>query len=204
MGPAAGRDPAGRRERLRLRRHELPRRARGARARAPPWRRRDAGVVRRRRRSATSTAAPSSVAAPARGRRHDAAAAGRSSPAPPTTPALARRLREVADARPRGERARAGPPDAGRPRAHRCGWPSTTATPPSWPTRRAGRPRRSRPATPAMWRALRAPGRVPRPGRARQGRVPLHRPGLAVRQHAEDACASRSRSSRTRSPRPTG
>ena len=39
---------------------------------------------------------------------------------------------------------------------------------------------------PADWRALRARGVFLGRGRAGQGRVPLHRPGLAVRQHAED------------------
>ena len=51
---------------------------------------------------------------------------------------------------------------------------------------------------PAMWKMLRGPGRLPSaaaPGA--EGRVPLHRPGLAVRQHAARPARSGSRSSPT-------
>ena len=57
---------------------------------------------------------------------------------------------------------------------------------------------------PAMWRLLKRPGRLPRTRAGAQGRVPLHRPGLAVREHAAVAARVASRSSPRRSPRPTG
>ena len=48
------------------------------------------------------------------------------------------------------------------------------------------------------------PGHLPRPRRGPPGRLPLHRPGLAVRQHARARCARPSRSSPRSSTRPTG
>ena len=50
---------------------------------------------------------------------------------------------------------------------------------------------RSRRDNPAAWKALRAPRHLPRQRRAGQGRVPLHRPGLAVREHARRAARTR-------------
>jgi acyl transferase domain-containing protein len=87
--------------------------------------------------------------------------------------------------------------------APRCASPSTTATPPIWPTRRAGRPRRSRPAT-RRCGARCGPGACSSAGDAR-ARSPSSTPGRA---RSTSTCskpsASRSRWSRTRSPRPTG
>ena len=94
-------------------------------------------------------------------------------------------------------------PGAGRARrrptcARRSAWPSTTATPPSWPTRRA-RPKAALAAGHAghLEGAARAAASSCGRGAAAEGRVPLHRPGLAVRQHAAASCAPSSRSSRT-------
>ena len=48
------------------------------------------------------------------------------------------------------------------------------------------------------------PGRIRRPRRTGKGRVPLHRPGLAVRQHAAGPAPAGSRWSPRHSTRPTG
>ena len=55
----------------------------------------------------------------------------------------------------------------------------------------------------AAWKALRARGIFRGSGPAAEGRVPLHRAGIAVREHARAAARMSSRSSRRPSPRPT-
>ena len=55
----------------------------------------------------------------------------------------------------------------------------------------------------AMWRALRAQGVFLGRGQPGQGRVPLHRSGLAVRQHAEELARTGADRRRRRSPKPT-
>ena len=136
-----------RRQRLRLRRHQLPRRGGGVRSRADPARGRPAHLRRlgpgrcgRRDRAPPRPrcAAPSSWAASDRRGRH-------------------RQACEVAAARPT-VRSAPGPAAPARTSPPRYGWPSTTATPPSSRRRRA-RPRpRSESDNPAMWKALRNQG----------------------------------------------
>ena len=108
--------------------------------------------------------------------------AGRGAPGPP----------------PRARRRRA-PPRCARPSGSRSTTPTART---SWP-RPSSRCARCRRDNPAAWTALRAPRDLPRRRRARQGRLPLHRPGLAVRQHAGRAARRASRSSPTSSTRPT-
>ena len=198
-GAAARRAPR-RRQRLRLRRHQLPRRARGVHARAPERR---AGAPGRRVGGAGG-AATSRVPAAGASAGQGAAARRRWSSAPPTTPSSSARLERGRAPRPRaGARRRRRRRRPRRPARRRCGWRSTTATPPSWPTRPARRSRPSPPATRRCGSALRAAGHLPRQRPGAEGRLPLHRPGLAVRQHAAPTCATASRSSPRCSPRPT-
>ena len=144
------RRPVGGRQRVRLRRDELPRRPGGVRARPPPDRRaallRGRRTSRRRARAAAPAAARCGRRRPAgvpRRRRWRAAAkaplrgalvVGAASDAD-----LAGRLRDVVRDRRRpsrrSRRPRRQPPTCAR----RCASPSTTATPPSSPTRRGGR-----------------------------------------------------------------
>ena len=106
-----------------------------------------------------------------------------------------------AAAAPRRGRAGARP---GRPdptsRARRCGSPSTTPMPPTWRPRPARPCRRCAAGNPADVEDAARPGRLPSAAaHRRQGRVPLHRPGLAVRQHA--ARPARGRAARRRDVR---
>ena len=178
-GAAARRCAVARGERVRLRRHQLPRRAGGVRARpAPEPRRRrirspsdgrsfsrsavDHGSVvdRRRRRCA---APPSSAAAtrPTWPRSSTASGPRRGPDAPPRRPHPTRRSP-----------------------APRSGSPSTTPTPPSSRPRPARASQALRGRQPGDVADAARAGRVPRPRAGAEGRVPLHRAGLAVRQHA--------------------
>ena len=186
----------GRRERLRLRRDQLPRRARGVRARAahraavqrrdrrapadvgdrrPPPRAAKAPAARRRWCSAPTTrpGSPSELAADRRAEARPGGARARARPTRPTLRAPERIAIDYGDAAELAEQGGAGPQGARR----------RTTRPPGRRSRGQG-----------IFRGA---------GAARQGRLPLHRPGLAVREHAGRAAPDASRSSPRRSPRPT-
>ena len=153
LARAAVRRAPRRRQRLRLRRHELPRRARGVHARAPD----DNGRSRvvpidpraRRRPRGTCRTGPAHVrpstrrhrARPARNWTGRSACAARWSSARATRGRAARPPRSASQASRRCRpRTAPGTAAGGRSRcAHRSAWRSTTATPPSWPTRPARR-----------------------------------------------------------------
>ena len=181
-----------RRQRLRLRRHELPRRPRGVCARPAP---------RHRTRAGSFAGARRSTHAASRARRGVVDARRRKAP---LRGAARRRRRDDAEAGQRGcERrwrrgaapGRAPAPARTGPRplpAPRCGSRSTT------PTRadlaaKAGKARAGAAAAATRPRGRCCAPRASSVGRGarRQGRVPLHRPGLAVRQHAGATCATR-------------
>ena len=139
---------------------------------------------------AAARAAPSrrcaarSCSAPTTRRRSPTAAhrAGRGAPGPPPRPGAAERG-GAARARADRDRLRRRRRARGQGRASRCGR-CRPATPP--PGRRC--------AGAASSAAAAAPG---------QGRLPLHRPGLAVRQHARRAAPARAGRRRDSSTRPT-
>ncbi len=123
-----GRRPPRRGERLRLRRHQLPRGARGVRPRsAPP------GAAPR---TFASAEVPRSTVPCARSRRRNRPCAAPSLLGGRDDAEVVAQLQEVAAA----ARQRPGPggarPGAGATR--RCAWPSTTPTPPTWRPRRQG------------------------------------------------------------------
>ena len=143
------------------------------------------------------------------------AVAARPSAAPPRPPlrgALVIGAVDDGGARARLDAVRPRPRPAGRrpplplprptSRAARV-WRIDYALPRTSPTRPARPPGPSPPTRAAMWRALRAQGIFRGAGAPAQGGLPLHRPGLAVRQHAATSCAAASRSSPRPSPRPT-
>ncbi len=179
-------------QRLRLRRHELPRRLRGARARPLPAHsphvRRPGGRTRVEHAHVCRGAGRRGSHCD-RARRSDRAG-GAQDPAArrpgPRWPGRGRPARPGTDRAGRGQgRQRTGPrrpgPGAGRStRAHRrrlwrCGR-----------ARRQAREARHGPVhrQPRDLQDAAAAGRVPRSRAGAQGRLPLHRPGLAVRQHA--------------------
>ena len=144
----------------------------GAAAGSRPQRPRRAPARRRRR----EQGAAARRARARRGRRGGAGQraahrAGRGAPGPPPRPRAAERRR--AAPRPSGSR-------------------STTPTAPSWSAKAElalqGARRRGNPAD--VEGAAR-PRHLPRQRGAGQGRLPLHRPGLAVREHAAPTCARR-------------
>ena len=192
-GARRSRPPPRRRERVRLRRHELPRRARGVRARAVV--RRAATHVALRDRAASSRRRAVDER-PRRDRRHGEGAVARRprdrrGVAKPSSRSGWRVAMREAAAGHAPARRRPQPPISRR----RCASPSTTATRPSSRDKVAkARTALETDAAP-MWRALRAQGVFLGRGAGGQGGVPLHRPGLAVRQHARRARATASRSS---------
>ena len=172
----------GRRQRVRLRRHELPRRPRGARPRPAPFATLCA-VLRLGRDPERRLERP--------GRRPPPPASGRSRCAVP----WCSEGRDDADvvaqleaARLRGHGwpgSRPAPPPTRRWAPRPCASPSTTPTGRTSRRRSPGRSRRSardrrRVEDPASAGCLR------RPWSGAEGRLPLHRPGIAVRQHAAD------------------
>ena len=178
LGAARRRHARRRRERVRLRRHELPRRARGARARPAVQRQRardDRGAGGRAGGGAWGGHPAAGASAPR---------AARSWPARPT-----RRGWPTGCARARRRRRAAPPAPRTSPR------PSASASTTATPTSCARRPQQALKAiesgNPAAWKALQGRGIFRGSGARRQGRVPLHRPGLAVREHARRAAADR-------------
>ena len=199
VDPLRPRPASRRRERVRLRRHQLPRGPRGVRARTAPRPRRRARVRRRRHprddhRSGRTRRCPGAPQGPPAWRCRDRRSRrrGRGRPAHRTF----RRGRRRPDTRPVGSRP--GPCRCGDPRGHRL--------------RRRRRPgeegRQGRAGVrrqqPGDVEAAALAGRLRRPRAGPEGRVPVHRPGLAVRQHARRAARARSRSSAGSTTRPTG
>ena len=192
----------GGRQRLRLRRHELPRRPRGARPRSPP----PAGEELRVRRHPGVTTTAADV-----GRRPAPRAAGGKAP---LRGALVLGGRDDADLAAQVAGCPRAGPRRGHAPAHRSGpgaglgapsgSPSTTPTPPTSPTKPdKARQRASPRATPrrcgcCAHRASSSAG-APRP------RSPSSTPGRArSTSTCSSPCAPRSRSSRRPSPRRTG
>ena len=183
---------AGRRQRVRLRRHELPRGARGVRARpaprraAPPRSFASAEVPRAAVTAPTPRQPRAAVAPPA------ARCAARWCSAAPTTPTSSPSSSGWPPSAAAGSRPGAGSP---RPRPRRCRGPRRHRL------RRRRRPRRQDRQGGQGVPLGRAgdvedaarPGRLRRPGPGAQGGVPLHRPGLAVRQHAQGPAGARAR-----------
>ena len=144
-----------RRERLRLRRHQLPRRGRGVRARARTWRPGEAGCLRAVDVPQASTTAPergAGAAPPPMPRVRGAFVVGRR----PTTPTLAAGSRGRPTAADGGATPPAAAPDAGRPRARRARRHRLRRR---RRARRQGAPRRSRPSEPTTRRCGRRCGR---------------------------------------------
>ena len=190
LGGRAAADPRGRRQRVRVRRHELPHRHGGARARPPDH-----------QRPAASISVPAQPPAGVR------AAGGRARRAPRRQAAAARR------ARPRGRRRgglanelRTALAEARQGRHLDPAAPSAAAL--RAPERIAidyadGEDlvakaelalRALQASDPPRGRRCAAAGSTAAAARRRQGRLPLHRPGLAVRQHAGRAARRASRS----------
>ena len=198
VGSADRRRPHRRRERLRVRWHQLPRRARGVRARSTAHERPQGGGGGRRavraRSPRPSRRSPSRrrcngrrqrqrrrTAQARRRRRRRRRCAGPWCSAPTTKPRLVARLRAVhAEAVAGQAPAPAAPLEAdlraGRAHRHRLRR-----------RRRTGRQGRAGAGRVRAAGALEGPARprhLPRQRTGAEGRLPVHRPGLAVRQHA--------------------
>ena len=189
LGRARTRRAPRRRERLRVRRHELPRRRRGARPRSAPPTGEELRVRRRPRLPRASRAHRRAARrpAPSRSPRRRPRCAARWSSVAATTPTSPSRSRLPSPGPARVSRPRA-------PRRTRRSPPRPSGSPSTTPTQRTSRASSTRFANafasgnPAAFRLLRQQGIFLGRGPAPKARLPLHRAGLAVRQHAQVPC----------------
>ena len=152
VGDAGGGRAPRRRQRLRLRRHQLPRRARGVRARPP-------GDGESSAARARAPARADGRAAAVLPRRRCAARWSSAQPSEAGSPNGCASLRAEAAA---GRAPAPEPSGRSGPARSRSGWPSTTATPRSWPTRRPRRSKALAAGNPASGRRC-GRGHLPRP-----------------------------------------
>ena len=201
VGAAGERRAPWWRERLRFRRHELPRRRRGARPRpAPP-----AGAQLRLRRGARLGAGPADHRrcrrAPRAARRLRCAAPSSSGGRDDAD--LATQVQAaLAQARAGVVPARTAPDPALASAAVRVAVDHADAA--DLTTKLTKLANAFASGNPAAFRLLRQQGIFLGRGPAPEGRVPLHRAGLAVRQHAQDAGGRGAPRHGRRSTRPTG